>query len=220
MKHVFALSSAIRTSALVVALASVSYPTLALADVTITNVSYDPTRELYKDFDTAFANYWKAKTGETVTIRTSNGGSGAQARSVIDGLNADVVTLGIASDIDAIAQKTGKIPANWQARLPNASSPYASTVVFLVRKGNPKNIKDWADLTKAGVQVITPNPKTSSGARWNFLAAYAFALKQSNGDEAKAKAFVGALYRNVPVLDLGRARFNDDLSRSVARAMP
>ncbi len=203
MKHFSSLTSAIRTSALIVAVAGLSYPTWAHADVTITNVSYDPTRELYKDFDTAFANYWKAKTGETVTIRTSNGGSGAQARSVIDGLNADVVTLGIASDIDAIAQKTGKIPANWQARLPNASSPYTSTVVFLVRKGNPKNIKDWADLTKAGVQVITPNPKTSSGARWNFLATYAYALKQSNGDEAKAKAFVGALYRNVPVLDSG-----------------
>ncbi len=203
MKHFSSLTSAIRTSALIVAVAGLSYPTWAHADVTITNVSYDPTRELYKDFDAAFANYWKAKTGETVTIRTSNGGSGAQARSVIDDLNADVVTLGIASDIDAIAQKTGKIPANWQSRLPNASSPYTSTVVFLVRKGNPKNIKDWADLVKPGVQVITPNPKTSSGARWNFLAAYAYALKVNNGDDAKAKAFVGALYRNVPVLDSG-----------------
>ncbi|TAL81699.1 MAG: sulfate ABC transporter substrate-binding protein [Beijerinckiaceae bacterium] len=173
------------------------------ASVTITNVSYDPTRELYKDFNTAFAAYWKAKTGDTVTIRTSNGGSGAQARSVIDGLNADVVTLGIASDIDAIAKKTHKIPANWQKRLPNDSAPYTSTVVFLVRKGNPKHIGDWDDLVRPGVKVITPNPKTSSGARWNFLAAFAYALKVSGGNDAKARAFVRELYRNVPVLDSG-----------------
>jgi sulfate/thiosulfate transport system substrate-binding protein len=172
-------------------------------NVTITNVSYDPTRELYKDFNAAFAGYWKAKTGDTVTIRTSNGGSGAQARSVIDGLNADVVTLGIASDIDAIAQKTHKMPANWQTRLPNASAPYTSTVVFLVRKGNPKHIKDWDDLVKPGVSVITPNPKTSSGARWNFLSAYAYALKANGGDDAKARSFIAALYKNVPVLDSG-----------------
>ncbi|HTJ02843.1 MAG TPA: sulfate ABC transporter substrate-binding protein [Methylovirgula sp.] len=183
--------------------AVVALTTSAHADVTVTNVSYDPTRELYKDYATLFASYWKAKTGETVTVRTSNGGSGAQARTVIDGLAADVVTLGIASDIDAIAQKTGKIPANWQSRLPNESAPYTSTVVFLVRKGDPKHIKDWADLIKPGVQVITPNPKTSSGGRWNFLAAYASALKASNGDEAKAKSFIGALYKNVPVLDSG-----------------
>lgn len=203
MKHVFAFPSAIRTSALVIALAGLSYPTLAHADTTITNVSYDPTRELYKDYNALFAKYWKAKTGETVTIQTSNGGSGAQARAVIDGLNADVVTLGVPSDISAIAQKTGKIPSNWASRLPNDASPYTSTIVFLVRKGNPKNIKDWADLVKPGIQVITPNPKTSGGARWNFLAAYAYALKVNNGDDAKARAFISALYRNVPVLDSG-----------------
>jgi sulfate transport system substrate-binding protein len=188
---------------LAVLAAAALLPRTAFADVTITNVSYDPTREFYKDFNARFASYWKAKTGETVTIRTSNGGSGAQARSVIDGLNADVVTLGIASDIDAISEKTHKIPPNWQSRLPNDSAPYTSTVVFLVRKGNPKQLKDWADLIKPGVQVITPNPKTSSGARWNFLAAYAYALKASNGDEGKAKDFIAALYKNVPVLDSG-----------------
>ncbi|HEY1736495.1 MAG TPA: sulfate ABC transporter substrate-binding protein [Methylovirgula sp.] len=203
MKHFSDFASGLRTSLLVISIASLSYPTVAHADSTITNVSYDPTRELYKDYNTLFAKYWKAKTGDNVTVQTSNGGSGAQARAVIDGLNADVVTLGIASDINAIAQKTGKIPANWQSRLPNDSSPYTSTVVFLVRKGNPKQIKDWDDLGKSGVQVITPNPKTSSGGRWNFLAAYAYALKANKGDDAKAKAFVGALYRNVPVLDSG-----------------
>jgi sulfate/thiosulfate transport system substrate-binding protein len=203
MKQFSGFAPGLRISLLLISVASLASPTIARADSTITNVSYDPTRELYKDYNALFASYWKGKTGETVTIRTSNGGSSAQARSVIEGLNADVVTLGIASDIDAIAQKTGKIPANWQSRLPNASSPYTSTVVFLVRKGNPKHIKDWDDLVKPGVQVITPNPKTSSGARWNFLAAYAYALKVNNGDDAKARAFVGALYKNVPVLDSG-----------------
>lgn len=206
MIHPFRLSSA-RFSALGAllgaAFASSLIASAALADVTITNVSYDPTREFYKDYAALFATYWKGKTGEAVTVRTSNGGSGAQARAVIDGLNADVVTLGIASDIDAISQKTHKIPANWQSRLPNDSAPYTSTVVFLVRKGNPKQVKDWGDLIKPGVQVITPNPKTSSGGRWNFLAAYASALKAANGDEGKAKAFIGALYKNVPVLDSG-----------------
>lgn len=193
--------SGLLRSAVLIAL--LSAPNIAHADSTITNVSYDPTREFYKDFNAVFASYWKAKTGETVTIRTSNGGSGAQARTVIDGLNADVVTLGIASDIDAIAQKTHKIPANWQSRLPNEFAPYTSTVVFLVRKGNPKHLKDWDDLVKPGVKVMTPNPKTSSGARWNFLAAFAYALKTSGGNEAKARAFIAALYKNVPVLDFG-----------------
>jgi sulfate/thiosulfate-binding protein len=192
-----------RTSSFALLVGAMLTSSAAFADITITNVSYDPTRELYRDYGAVFASYWKAKTGEMVTVRTSNGGSGAQARAVIDGLNADVVTLGIASDIDAIAQKTQKIAANWQSRLPNNSAPYTSTVVFLVRKGNPKHIKDWADLIKPGVQVITPNPKTSSGGRWNFLAAYASALKASNGDEGKARAFIAALYKNVPVLDSG-----------------
>jgi len=175
----------------------------AQAEVTLLNVSYDPTRELYKAIDAAFAADWKAKTGETVTIQASHGGSGAQARSVIDGLNADVVTLALAADIDAIAAKTGKIPADWQKRLPNNSAPYTSTIVFLVRKGNPKQIHDWGDLAKPGVSVITPNPKTSGGARWNYLAAWAYGLKTFGGDEAKTKAFVGAIYKNAPVLDTG-----------------
>jgi sulfate transport system substrate-binding protein len=175
----------------------------ALADVTLLNVSYDPTRELYQDVNKAFAEKWQAETGETVTIRTSHGGSGKQARAVIDGLDADVVTLALAADIDAIAAKTGKIPADWQKRLPDASAPYTSTIVFLVRAGNPKGIKDWGDLVKPGVEVITPNPKTSGGARWNYLAAWGYALDQNGNDEAKAKQFVGDLYRNVPVLDTG-----------------
>jgi sulfate/thiosulfate-binding protein len=171
--------------------------------VTLLNVSYDPTRELYQDVNAAFAKYWKAKTGQDVTIQQSHGGSSKQARAVIDGLQADVVTLGLAYDIDEIAQLAGLLPANWQKRLPNNSTPYTSTIVFLVRKGNPKQIKDWGDLVKPGISVITPNPKTSGGARWNFLAAWAYALKQPGGDEAKAKDFVSRLYKNVPVLDSG-----------------
>lgn len=169
----------------------------------ILNVSYDPTRELYRDINAAFAEHWKKETGETVTIRASHGGSGRQARSVIDGLNADVVTLALAADIDAIAAHSGKIAPDWQQRLPHNSSPYTSTIVFVVRKGNPKNIKDWDDLARPGVQVITPNPKTSGGARWNHLAAWGYALEKWNNDEAKAKELVTALYKNVPVLDTG-----------------
>jgi sulfate/thiosulfate transport system substrate-binding protein len=171
--------------------------------VTLLNVSYDPTRELYEDFNDQFASYWKGKTGQDVTIRQSHGGSGKQARSVIDGLEADVVTLALAYDIDQIAEKGGWLPANWQTRLPNNSSPYTSTIVLLVRKGNPKGIKDWGDLAKPGVSVITPNPKTSGGARWNYLAAWAWALRQPGGNDATAKAFVSKLYKNVPVLDAG-----------------
>jgi sulfate transport system substrate-binding protein len=171
--------------------------------VTLLNVSYDPTREFYEDFNQQFASYWKGKTGQDVTIRQSHGGSGKQARSVIDGLGADVVTLALAYDIDQVAEKGGSLPANWQTRLPNNSSPYTSTIVLLVRKGNPKGIKDWGDLVKPGVSVITPNPKTSGGARWNYLAAWAWALRQPGGNDATAKAFVSKLYKNVPVLDAG-----------------
>jgi sulfate/thiosulfate-binding protein len=171
--------------------------------VTLLNVSYDPTRELYEDFNQQFAAYWKGKTGQDVTIRQSHGGSGKQARSVIDGLEADVVTLALAYDIDQIAEKGRSLPVDWQSRLPNNSSPYTSTIVLLVRKGNPKNIRDWGDLTKPGVSVVTPNPKTSGGARWNYLAAWAWALRQPGGGEATAKEFVGKLYKNVPVLDAG-----------------
>ncbi|MBV9245403.1 MAG: sulfate ABC transporter substrate-binding protein [Methylobacteriaceae bacterium] len=183
--------------------ALVAFTILAHAQTTLLNVSYDPTRELYKAINEAFAADWKGRTGETVTIRASHGGSGAQARAVIDGLNADVVTLALAADIDAIAAKTGKIPADWQKRLPNNSAPYTSTIVLLVRKGNPKGIHDWDDLAKPGVSVITPNPKTSGGARWNYLAAWGYAAKKFGGDEAKTKAFIAAIYRNVPVLDTG-----------------
>ncbi|RBP04034.1 sulfate transport system substrate-binding protein [Roseiarcus fermentans] len=175
----------------------------ALADTTLLNVSYDPTRELYKAVDQAFAADWKARTGETVTVQASHGGSGAQARAVIDGLAADVVTLALAADIDAIAARTGKIPADWQKRLPHNSSPYTSTIVFLVRKGNPKGVHDWNDLVRPGVAVITPNPKTSGGARWNFLAAWGWGLKAYGGDEAKTKDFVAGIYKNAPVLDTG-----------------
>jgi sulfate/thiosulfate-binding protein len=167
------------------------------------NASFDPTRELYRDIGEAFVADYKAKTGETVTIRASHGGSGAQARAVVDGLPADVVTLGLAGDIDAIATRSHKIPDDWQKRLPNNSTPYASTIVFLVRKGNPKGIKDWDDLVRPGVAVIAPNPKTSGGARWNYLAAWGYADKKFSGDETKIKSFVAALYRNVPVLDTG-----------------
>ena len=171
--------------------------------VTLLNVSYDPTREFYQEYNAAFATYWQGKTGEAVTINQSHGGSGKQARAVIDGLEADVVTLALAYDIDAIAQKANLLPNNWQTRLPHHSAPYTSTIVFLVRKGNPKQIKDWSDLVRPGVSVITPNPKTSGGARWNYLAAWGCALKQSGNDEAKAKEFITRLFKNVPVLDTG-----------------
>ncbi|WP_245408732.1 sulfate ABC transporter substrate-binding protein [Variibacter gotjawalensis] len=176
--------------------------TVAFGQTQLLNVSYDPTRELYRDLNEAFAAQWKKQTGETVTIRASHGGSGRQARSVIDGLPADVVTLALAADIDEIAKLTKKLPADWQKRLPKNSSPYTSTIVFVVRKGNPKGIKDWDDLVKPGIQVITPNPKTSGGARWNYLAAWGYALDKTK-DEAKAEAFVAALFKNVPVLDTG-----------------
>jgi len=169
--------------------------------VELLNVSYDPTRELYTEFNAAFASHWKEKTGQDLKINQSHGGSGKQARSIIDGIEADVATLALAYDIDELAAKGGLIPADWQKRLPHNSSPYTSTIVFVVRKGNPKGIKDWGDLVKAGVQVITPNPKTSGGARWNFLAAWAWAL--NNGGEAKAREFVAKLFKNVPVLDSG-----------------
>ena len=183
------------------ALALLSQAAVA-ADISLLNVSYDPTRELYQDFNAAFAKQWKAKTGDTVTVKQSHGGSGKQARTVIDGLEADVVTLGLAYDIDAIAER-GLINPQWQKRLAHNSSPYTSTIVFLVRKGNPKGIKDWGDLVKPGISVITPNPKTSGGARWNYLAAWGYAIKQPGGNEASAKAFVGKLFKNVPVLDSG-----------------
>ena len=175
----------------------------AQSQVKLLNVSYDPTRELYQDFNVAFAKYWQAKTGQTVNIEQSHGGSSKQARGVIDGLQADVVTLALAYDIDALAEHGGLVPADWQKRLPQNSTPYTSTIVFLVRKGNPKQIKDWNDLVKPGISVITPNPKTSGGARWNYLAAWAYALKRPGGSEDKAKDFVKQLYKNVPVLDSG-----------------
>lgn len=175
----------------------------AAADVTLFNVSYDPTRELYQDINTAFAKAWQAKAGEKVTVKQSHGGSGKQARSVIDGLDADVVTLALAYDIDEIATRGRLLPANWQKRLPNNSAPYTSTIVFLVRKGNPKGIRDWDDVAKPGVAVITPNPKTSGGARWNYLAAWAYAQKKFGQDEVKIQDFVARIYRNVPVLDSG-----------------
>lgn len=173
------------------------------ADISLLNVSYDPTRELYQEYNSAFAKYWKAKTGDNVTVKASHGGSGKQARSIIDGLEADVATLALAADIDALHDKANLIPADWQSHLKLNSSPYTSTIVLLVRKGNPKNIRDWSDLVKPGVSVITPNPKTSGGARWNYLAAWGYALKQNNNDQAKAQAFVSKLYGNVPVLDSG-----------------
>lgn len=172
-------------------------------NVELLNVSYDPTRELYQDFNKAFTEHWKKKTGDKVAIKQSHGGAGKQARAVIDGLEADVVTLALAYDIDAIAEKTKLLPADWQKRLPNNSSPYTSTIVFLVRQGNPKGIKDWDDLVKPGISVITPNPKTSGGARWNYLAAWGYALKKPGGNEQTAKDFVTKLYKNVPVLDSG-----------------
>lgn len=175
----------------------------ALAQRQLLNVSYDPTREFYNEYNKHFNDYWKAKNGETVRVRQSHGGSGRQARAVIDGLNADVVTLALAYDIDAIAERTKKFPEEWQKRLPGNSSPYTSTIVFLTRKGNPKGIKDWDDLIKPGVEVITPNPKTSGGARWNLLAAWAWALDKYNGDEQKAREYLTQLFQHVPVLDTG-----------------
>jgi sulfate/thiosulfate-binding protein len=175
----------------------------AAGPVKLLNVSYDPTRELYQDVNAAFARQWKAKTGVDVQISQSHGGSGKQARSVIDGLQADVVTLALAYDIDVLSEKANLVPKNWQSRLPNNSTPYTSTIVFLVRKGNPKHIKDWEDLIRPGIGVITPNPKTSGGARWSYLAAWGYALKKNNGDEKKAQEFVTRVYKNVPVLDSG-----------------
>ncbi|MRR56388.1 MAG: sulfate ABC transporter substrate-binding protein [Deltaproteobacteria bacterium] len=189
--------------ALLIVALGISLPAIARADVSLLNVSYDPTRELYQDFNAAFAKHWKAKTGQNVVIKQSHGGAGKQARAVIDGLEADVVTLALAYDIDAIHEKAGLIPKNWQSRLPHNSSPYTSTIVFLVRKGNPKKIKDWDDLVKPGISVITPNPKTSGGARWNYLAAWGFALNKYGNSDAKARDFVGRLFRNVPILDSG-----------------
>ncbi len=177
--------------------------TAAAATVTILNVSYDPTRELYEEFNKAFAAYWKGRTGDVVTVNQSHGGSGKQARAVIDGLQADVVTLALSADIDALNANGNLVPANWQTRLPNNSAPYTSTIILLVRKGNPKNIKDWGDLARPGVAVITPNPKTGGGARWNYLAAWAWALKQPGGNAASAEAFVNKVYKNVAVLDSG-----------------
>jgi len=171
-------------------------------EITLLNVSYDPTRELYTEYNVAFAKYWKEKTGDTVTVQQSHGGSGKQARSVIDGLQADIVTLALAYDVDAIAEKARLFPADWQKRLPNNSSPYTSTIVFLVRKGNPKGIKDWNDLVKPGISIIPANPKTSGAARWTYLAAWGYVLK-NGGDDAKAKDFVAKFYKNVPVLDTG-----------------
>ena len=173
------------------------------AETVLLNVSYDPTRELYSEYNAAFIKYWKAKTGQAVSIRQSHGGSGKQARTVIDGLQADVVTLALAHDIDALASQGKLLPAAWQARLPNNSAPYTSTIVFLVRKGNPKKVRDWGDLARPGISVITPNPKTSGGARWNYLAAWAWALKQPGGSAATAASYVGKLFKNVPVLDTG-----------------
>jgi sulfate transport system substrate-binding protein len=175
----------------------------AADSVTLLNVSYDPTRELYVDYNAAFAKYWKGKTGQDVRVNQSHGGSGKQARSVIDGLPADVVTLALAADVDAVATQGKLLPVNWESRLPNNSAPYTSTIVFLVRKGNPKQIKDWGDLIKPGIGVITPNPKTSGGARWNYLAAWAWALHQPGGNDATAKAYMTKLFKNVPVLDTG-----------------
>lgn len=183
-------------------LAAAAIATPALAETTLLNVSYDPTRELYREIDRGFVSAWKAKTGETIAVRTSHGGSGAQARAVIDGLSADVVTLALASDIDALAER-GLLAKDWQSRLPQNSTPYTSAIVLLVRKGNPKALRDWGDLTRPGVQIITPNPKTSGGARWNYLAAWGWALRQPGGSEATAEALLRGIFAQVPVLDTG-----------------
>ncbi|TAJ74864.1 MAG: sulfate ABC transporter substrate-binding protein [Phenylobacterium sp.] len=198
-RRLIAAGAAVAGAAALPALANAQ----ARKPLTLLNVSYDPTRELYKDINAAFAAFWKARTGQTLTVNQSHGGSGKQARAVIDGLEADVVTLALAHDIDEIAARAKLLPANWQTRLRNNSAPYTSTIVFLVRKGNPKAIRDWSDLIRPGVQVITPNPKTSGGARWNYLAAYAWALKQPGGTPARAEAYLSALFKNVPVLDTG-----------------
>jgi sulfate transport system substrate-binding protein len=190
------------TMTIAAALALALGPETRAADLTLLNVSYDPTRELYQEIDAGFARQWQAKTGKTVEVRQSHGGSGKQARAVLDGLEADVVTLALAWDIDALAEG-GMVPRDWQKRLPGNSCPYTSTIVFLVRKGNPRGIRDWADLVRPGVQVVTPNPKTSGGARWNYLAAWAWARRQPGGTDASARDFVTRLYRNVPVLDSG-----------------
>jgi sulfate/thiosulfate transport system substrate-binding protein len=190
-------------SAIVLLLALSAAPAATAAEPTLLNVSYDPTREFYQEFNAAFAKYWKEKSGADLSIQQSHGGSGKQARAVIDGLEADVVTLALAYDIDAIAEHGSLLPADWQKRLPENSTPYTSTIVFLVRKGNPKGIKDWNDLIKPDVAVITPNPKTSGGARWNYLAAWAYARRTAGGDDAKAREFVAKLFKNVPVLDSG-----------------
>ena len=191
-------------TALALALTGLLRPSHAQpSPVTLLNVSYDPTRELYVDYNAAFARYWKAKVGQDVSIKQSHGGSGKQARSVIDGIDADVVTLALAGDVDALVKNGGLVLKDWQKRLAHNSAPYTSTIVFLVRKGNPKGIKDWDDLAKPGVAVITPNPKTSGGARWNYLAAWEFAKRKNNGSDAKAKEFVSQLFKNVPVLDTG-----------------
>ncbi|HEX2840072.1 sulfate ABC transporter substrate-binding protein [Hyphomicrobium sp.] len=184
---------------------SIGFAGLAAASnaAELLNVSYDPTRELYQDFNAAFIKHWKAEGGEDLTIKQSHGGSGKQARAVIDGLDADVVTLALAGDVDQLASKGNLIPADWQKRLPQNSAPYTSTIVFLVRKGNPKNIKDWSDLAKDGIEVVTPNPKTSGGARWNYLAAWGYALKQDGGNDEKAKDLVSRIYKNTKVLDSG-----------------
>ncbi|MGZ5013428.1 MAG: sulfate ABC transporter substrate-binding protein [Methylobacter sp.] len=187
----------------VTVLSALAVSHVSAADINLLNVSYDPTRELYKNYNTAFAKYWKAKTGDTVTINQSHGGSGKQARSVLEGLEADVVTLALSNDIDQLYQKRKLVQEDWQKLLPNNSSPYTSTIVLLVRKGNPQSIKDWNDIVKPGISVVTPNPKTGGGARWNYLAAWAYALKANNNDEAAATAFVNKLYKNVAVLDSG-----------------
>ena len=192
-----------RTLSLFVVLAALTAPVLARAEATLLNVSYDPTRELYQDYNALFAKHWQSEHQEEVTINQSHGGSGKQARAVIDGLEADVVTLALAGDVNALYERGQLVSRSWQSQLPNNSCPYTSTIVFLVRKGNPKNIKDWDDLAKPGVAVITPNPKTSGGARWNFLAAWGYAQKKFGGDEAKTRAFVSAIYKNAPVLDAG-----------------
>ena len=188
---------------LTAALLSVGVAPALAKDLTLLNASYDPTRELYTEFNAAFAKHWKEQTGDTVIVQQSHGGSGKQARAVIDGLRADVVTLALGYDVDAIADRARLFPTDWQNRLPHNSAPYTSTIIFLVRKGNPKSIKDWDDLVKPGISIVTPNPKTSGGARWNYLAAWAYALEKNSGDESKARAFVTAIFKQVPVLDSG-----------------
>jgi sulfate transport system substrate-binding protein len=197
------MKTTLRTLAASIVLGAGLFAPALAADITLLNVSYDPTRELYQEYNAAFAKHWKAKSGDNVTVKQSHGGSGKQARSVIDGLEGDVVTLALAYDVDALHDKGRLIPADWQKRLPHNASPYTSTIVFLVRKGNPKGIKDWNDLVKPGVEVVTPNPKTSGGARWNYLAAWGYALKLPGGSEATAQDFVRNLFANVKVLDSG-----------------